>query len=103
MRTLDSLREEVLKPGDRAFLKIDTQGYEHEVLAGAEESLVQVAALELELSLVRLYEGQRRLPQLLEEVEELGFSLVGVANGFADPVSRELLQIDALFRNDAPA
>ncbi len=35
VRTLDSLREEILQPNDRAFLKIDTQGYEHEVLADA--------------------------------------------------------------------
>lgn len=97
VRTLDSLREEILQPNDRAFLKIDTQGYEHEVLAGAEAALRQVVALELELSLVRLYDGQQLLPELLGTVERSGFNLMSLGNGFSDPVSRELLQVDALF------
>ena len=97
VRALDSLRDEILQPDDRAFLKIDAQGYEGEVLAGAGGVLSQVVGLELELSLVPLYDEQPRVSQLLGAVDRLGFALVDVRHGFVDPVSGELLQIDALF------
>jgi FkbM family methyltransferase len=97
VRTLDTLSDELLTPEDRAFLKVDAQGYEQEVLAGAGAVLDRIVGLELELSLVPLYEGQSRLPQLLETVDELGYRLVGLGSGFTDPVSHDLLQLDALF------
>jgi len=40
------------------FLKIDTQGFEEEVLAGAELTIKLVAAVQIELSLVELYQKQ---------------------------------------------
>ncbi len=49
--------EHSVDPG-RTLLKIDTQGFEDEVLAGAGDHLDEFAAIQLELSLVELYEGQ---------------------------------------------
>jgi len=58
MRRLDSLAPRYMQPESISFLKIDTQGYEDRVMIGASESLERIVGLQLELSLVPLYEGQ---------------------------------------------
>jgi FkbM family methyltransferase len=56
-----------------AFLKIDTQGFEREVLEGAKESLCHLSGLQLELPLEHLYEGQWSFSVALLELESAGF------------------------------
>jgi len=81
-------------PFKSAWLKIDTQGYESEVLAGATESLTRVSVLQCELSLVELYVGQPHYLDVLQRIESLGFRTVRVTPGFADPDTGDLLQFD---------
>jgi hypothetical protein len=57
IRTLDSVLPPLLNGRKAPYLKIDTQGFEREVLLGARESLASIALLQLELSLVPLYEA----------------------------------------------
>ena len=94
---LDTLSGTLFRPDERVMLKIDVQGYEMEALRGASETLRQVAALELELSLRELYEGQALLPQVWSFLDQIGFSLAWIERGFVDPSSALLLQIDGLF------
>lgn len=81
----------------RIFLKIDTQGFEDAVIKGATGMIDRVAFLELELSLVPLYEQQKLLPELISDVQQLGFVPVGLENGFANPAMGRTLQMDGLF------
>ena len=88
------------------FLKIDTQGYESQVLEGAEKTLEIVSGVQLELSLVPLYEGQMLMPDLIAKMTDLGFDLWGISPTFADPESGQMLQVDGTFfkrleKNDA--
>ena len=97
VRRLDGLGEAV--GGSRVFLKIDTQGFEREVLAGATSVLPRVAGLQLELPVVHLYEGAWSMAEALARLAELGFVLAQVApvnHRRNDPVS--LLEIDGVFR-----
>jgi FkbM family methyltransferase len=86
----------------RLLLKVDTQGYEEEVLAGASAVLRNVLAMQLEMSVAPLYQGAPSLRRILELSEQLGFHLHGLLPGFYDPSSGSLLQLDGLFlRNGA--
>jgi hypothetical protein len=96
--TLDSLPE--YWSGARTFLKIDTQGYEMEVLKGAARAMQQVTGLQLELSLAPLYEGQPDYMALLAQLRSSGFSIWDLNPGFRQPSDSRLLQFDAVFFRD---
>jgi FkbM family methyltransferase len=83
--------------GNRLFLKVDTQGYELPVLKGATGLMGRVAFIELELSLVPLYEGQVLLPEMMQAVAAMGFTPIALEPGFADEREGRLLQMDGLF------
>ena len=102
VRRLDSLRGEILTPTDRVFLKLDVQGFELRALMGALETLPQVEMIDVELSLVPLYDGQPLLIEVLQFLEGRGFVPVSLENAFTDPRNGYALQIDAIFVRRAP-
>ncbi|HEU0153892.1 MAG TPA: FkbM family methyltransferase [Arenimonas sp.] len=97
VQTLDSLALPLLGPDARLFIKIDTQGYEDRVLDGATALLDRARGVQLEVSLVPLYEGQATREALMSRMEAAGFSLWSIWPGFFDPTSGRLLQFDATF------
>ena len=97
MQTFDTAAAPYLHPDSVAFLKIDTQGYEEQVLAGAASLLPRIAGLRLELSLVPLYAGARLMPDVVHALREQGFDLWGIAPAFVDPHSGRTLQVDGTF------
>jgi FkbM family methyltransferase len=96
MYLLDQVAPSYLKRGLSPFLKIDVQGYEEQVLAGACETIPKLLGLQVELSLVRMYEGQKLFTEMLTEIEKAGFDLY-----FLMPASRlengRWLQADCVF------
>lgn len=94
---LDELAPALMRETGRLFLKIDTQGYEEEVLMGAGAVLDHVCAMQLELSVVPLYQGAPSLRRMLELCEQIGFDLYGLIPGFYEEHSSRLLQVDGLF------
>jgi FkbM family methyltransferase len=98
LETLDSVWDKVVPAEHRAvFLKIDVQGYESEVLRGADHALRNVVGVQVELSLVPLYDGQALYQDLMDRLGALGFELCGVATGFVDPATGRTLQLDGIF------
>jgi FkbM family methyltransferase len=96
LRTLDSLLSEHGRGARNLFIKIDTQGYELEVLLGALESLKSTVALEVELSFVELYRGQPLFFDVAKHLYEQGFVLVWIERGF-QRADHTMLQADGLF------
>lgn len=95
---LDSLAPEILRPADVAFLKIDVQGFEKQVLAGAATTVRErCIGIQLELSFVPLYEGAMLIREALDLVYSLGFTLTGLLPGFTDPRNDQMLQADGIF------
>ena len=97
---LDTIAQPYLSPGTLPFLKIDTQGYEMQVLDGATELLSITTGVQLELSLVPLYEGQELFGVLCERMQALGFSIWAILPGMFDPSNGRMLQVDATFFRD---
>lgn len=73
----DNLVEGINEP--RVFLKMDTQGYDLNVLAGATGSINHVVLLQSEISVFSLYEGMKPYYDSLQEFSRLGFSLADLA------------------------
>lgn len=94
---LDSVARSYLSPASCPFIKIDTQGFEWQVLDGASETLQKAVGLVCELSLVALYEDQRLWLDIINRLELEGFALWALLNGFTDPRSGRTLQVDAIF------
>jgi FkbM family methyltransferase len=97
LRRLDSLTHPVLTPDRTTLLKIDTQGYEMPVLLGAKALLPHIRGIQLELSVIPLYEGQSLYRELIEWLGEQGFELWNLIPGFVDKSSGRLLQFDGIF------
>lgn len=95
--TLDSVASSYLHGIQAPFLKIDTQGYEWQVLDGARDILSRVCGIQMELSLVPLYEGQRLWRDCVERLEADGFQLWALSPEFVDPATGRTLQWDGLF------
>lgn len=94
---LDGISEPYLGEHQGAFLKVDTQGYEDRVLSGAKGILHRIRGIQLELSLVRLYEGQCLFEEMYQTVRDLGFELHAIFPEFYDQASGRLLQFDGVF------
>jgi FkbM family methyltransferase len=97
IRRMDGLVEDYLKPGEGVFLKIDTQGYEAQVLAGARRLLPQLRGIQLEMSLVRCYQGERDFRELFDELGNSGFSPWLFFPGYFEHKLARQLQIDGVF------
>jgi FkbM family methyltransferase len=92
---LDALWPEI--GGRQTLLKIDVQGFEREVLAGAEECLPGIQLLFLEVSLVSIYEGEPLIETMLDLLRSKGFAPVWIGPGFVDRATGQMYQCDIAF------
>jgi FkbM family methyltransferase len=97
LKRLDDIAAPYLAGSRNVYLKVDTQGYEGAVLRGAPALLRQARAVQLELSLVPLYEGQELWQHFLTLMQAEGFELWTLLPGFVDPASGRTLQFDGVF------
>ena len=79
------------------FLKIDTQGYEFEVLKGAEKIINKFKGILVEVSLTQLYEGQKNWLEIIEFVQSKGFLVWSIDRGFSNKKNGKTLQLDICF------
>jgi FkbM family methyltransferase len=82
----------------KIFLKVDTQGFEREVMLGAKNSLPLIPLCLWEASLTPLYDGESSLLQLLHELSIFGHEVVDIFRGTVS-TSGKLLQVDILSRS----
>lgn len=94
---LDDIAPLYLSFDRNLFIKIDTQGFERQVLQGGLITLKETSGVLLELSLVPLYEGQALWLDMIEFLQAQGFNLWSIQPGFCDPSTGRTLQIDAIF------
>jgi FkbM family methyltransferase len=97
VKRLDDLWPELHLDGQKVLLKVDTQGYEKNVLDGAAGVLDKIVALQLEMSIHPLYVGQPSYMEVMEYVQSRGFLIAGMVPNWNDPNTGELLEFDGIF------
>ena len=97
IKTLDALFSSYCKLDSRVFLKIDTQGFTKKVLEGGQHSLETIRGLQVEMSLVPLYEGEPLIDEIVSFLQSKGFTLIFLMPGFIDNRTGQQLQVDGLF------
>jgi len=99
MDLLDNISGSYLNSDSRILIKIDTQGFEKNVINGANETLKHAQFILIELSLVELYDSQTLWLDMLQILQDHDFDLWCFDQCFIDPNNFRTLQVDALFIN----
>jgi len=79
------------------FLKLDVQGYELEVLNGAEHVLASAEAVMMEVNLIAIYEGAPLAGEVVAFMAARGFCVYDVCTFFRRPLDNALWQMDVIF------
>ena len=72
----------------KIFLKVDTQGFDLEVVKGLGECVRHISALQSEVSIVPLYEGMSHWTECMSLYEQAGFVIAGMF-----PVTLDYLRV----------
>ncbi len=79
------------------FIKIDTQGYELEILKGAEKTMQHTQFILLEVSLIDIYKGCPMVAEVMVFMQAKGFVLYDICSLMRRPFDDALYQSDFLF------
>jgi FkbM family methyltransferase len=94
--TLDAQADVLMGDARRVLLKLDTQGFDLDVLRGASMALERVVAIQTELSVLPIYEGMTGYLDAIPELTALGFTPAGFFNVDMDDRLR-VIELDGLF------
>ena len=83
--------------GRSTYLKVDTQGFELEVLKGAGPWLSRIKALQLELPMRQLYDDQPTWVTMVEWLAGRGFQVAMAKENNYDRSTMSLLELDVVF------
>jgi FkbM family methyltransferase len=95
VRRLDAALGELEVSAQRIFLKLDTQGYDLEVISGIGNDLERIAAISIEASVRPIYRGMPDYLTALGVLDNLGFDLSGMFPVTRDAAQR-LIEIDCV-------
>ena len=96
LRTLDSILAADGFP-QPDLIKLDVQGYELEVLKGAETALAGTEAVLMEVSVIELYQNNPILADVTSFMAEQGFRAYDICSLLRRPLDNALCQIDIIF------
>ena len=97
VKKLDAILFDYINEKEEIYLKIDTQGYEKQILDGAEKSIPNIRIIQLEMSLVELYKNSPLIYEMIPFLESKRFFLCSIERGFHDKKTGRLLQVDGIF------
>jgi len=99
---LDEVAKDLELEG-RVLAKIDVQGYELNVLLGAERTLPLIDILIIETSFEELYEGQPLFYDVHQFLHDRHFRYAGAFHQMFNPSDGAMLQEDSIFVNTRQA
>ncbi|MDX2681955.1 FkbM family methyltransferase [Streptomyces soliscabiei] len=97
---MDEALEGLAEP--RPYLKMDTQGYDLEVFAGAGERIAEFAGMQSEVAVLKLYEGSPGMGEAVAVYEAAGFGITGMYPVTREATTGRVIEFDCvLMRADA--
>lgn len=99
MARLDTVLSD-LDLGPEVLVKIDVEGYEPQVIRGAEASLSRALFVSIEIHFREYYKGQPLFDHIYRMMTERGFVYRGSAGQYASPVDHRPSYMDAIFENE---
>jgi FkbM family methyltransferase len=97
IKTLDEIFDKMYSKERNFYLKIDTQGFEKEVITGAANSLKHIKGIQIEMSLNPLYEKSLNFHDMYNFIKAEGFELYSIENGFYNSKTGQLNEIEGVF------
>lgn len=97
LQKIDSIIDQYCRPDQNIYVKIDTQGFERQVVEGCSQSLDRINGFQLELSLQPLYEQETLMPDMISLLRKLGYTLKLIEGGHRNYETGELLQVEGYF------
>ena len=97
IRKIDKIIDKYYQKSDKLFLKIDTQGYESKVIEGAKNSMDKIIGIQLEMSIIPMYNGGLIFTETIDLLYSKGYVLMSLEPGFSDPNTGQLIQFDGIF------
>ena len=89
-----------LNPSQKTYLKIDTQGYEMEILKSIEDDKwSSICTLEIETSVIKTYDQPYLIEDVILFLRSKGYQPYRFENGLAAKPFGQQLQIDIIFVN----
>ncbi|MGW7643361.1 FkbM family methyltransferase [Streptomyces bobili] len=104
IRRLDEVMDEALDglADPRPYLKMDTQGYDLEVFAGAGKRVEEFVGMQSEVAVLRLYEGSPGMGEAVATYEAAGFGITGMYPVTREATTGRVIEFDCvLMRADA--
>jgi FkbM family methyltransferase len=101
VKRIDGILDGILGTRSRPFVKIDTQGFELEIIKGFGSRAGGVIGWQLEMSVEPLYQDQPKIEEVIGLMRGLGFSLWKILPGLRDPKTLQSFEFDGIFfRNE---
>jgi len=96
--TLDTFIEKTFTDQSMTFgLKIDTPGFEHQVIEGLSSYNERIKVIACKMSLRPLYADGVTMPDICRQLSHIGLRCVALWPEHEDPVTGELLQVEGVF------
>jgi FkbM family methyltransferase len=96
LQTLDDVVEEREWPSPD-FIKLDTQGYEIEILKGGSKAMHSAEVVLMEVSFLEIYKGAPLFIDVIKHMSDWGFQVYDICDLMRRPLDKALYQADMLF------
>ncbi len=105
LRRLDGVMDKALAglAEPRPYLKMDTQGYDLEVFAGAGDRAGEFVGMQSEVAALPLYEGSPRMAEAIAVYEESGFEITGMYPVTREATTGRVVEFDCVMMRAAAA
>lgn len=105
VRRLDEVMDEALEglADPRPYLKMDTQGFDMEVFAGAGERIDECVGMQSEVAALQLYEGSPHMTEALTAYQDAGFEITGMYPVTREETTGRVVEFDCVLARAASA